>query len=82
MKTRNYLLTVALVTVSIVSTYFATASTAQQNAHGFWQKIHRAAECDVWNMGKRDLRLRTFERSAESGKTQFVVGGVSTVIQK
>ncbi|MDQ6788173.1 MAG: 5'-nucleotidase, lipoprotein e(P4) family [Acidobacteriota bacterium] len=32
MKTRNYLLTFALVAASIVSTYFATASTAQQNA--------------------------------------------------
>ncbi len=32
MKTRNYLLTFALVAASIVSTYFVTASTAQQNA--------------------------------------------------
>ncbi len=32
MKIRNYLLTVSLVAVSVVSTYFATASTAQQNA--------------------------------------------------
>lgn len=32
MKTRNYLLTAALVAASIVSTYFVTASTAQQNA--------------------------------------------------
>ena len=32
MKTRNYLLTFALVAASIVSTYFATASTAQQKA--------------------------------------------------
>lgn len=32
MKIRNYFLTFALVAASIVSTYFATASTAQQNA--------------------------------------------------
>ncbi len=32
MKTRNYFLTFALVAASVVSTYFVTASTAQQNA--------------------------------------------------